>query len=59
MREYYKYNIYKVMILKEENNVWTLKTINKDGSEDVEEILPCAAHMLLEHGDWKEKRLDW
>lgn len=58
MKEYYKYNIYKVMILKEENNVWTLKTINKDGSEDVEEILPCAAHMLLEHGVWKEKRLD-
>lgn len=58
MKEYYKYNIYKVMILKEENNVWTLKTINKDGTEDIQELLPCSAHMMLEYGDWKEKRLD-
>lgn len=59
MREYYKMSVHKVVLLKEGEHVWTLKTINKDGSEDVEEILPCAAHMLLEHGDWKEKRLDW
>lgn len=58
MKEYYKYNIYKVMILKEENNVWTLKTINKDGTEDVQELLPCSARLLLEFGEWKEKVLD-
>ena len=59
MKEYYKMSVHKVVLLKEGEHVWTLKTINKDGSEDIEEILPCAAHMLLGHGDWNEKRLDW
>ena len=58
MREYYKMSVHKVVLLKEGEEVWTLKTINKDGSEDVEEIQPYAAHMMLEFGDWKEKRLD-
>ena len=58
MKEYYKMSVHKVVLLKEGKDIWTLKTINKDGSEDVEEILPCAAHMLLENGDWKENRLD-
>ena len=58
MKEYYKMSVHKVVLLKEGKDVWTLKTINKDGSADVEEILPCAAHMMLEFGDWKEKCLD-
>ena len=58
MREYYKMSVPKVVLLKEGKDVWTLKTINKDGSEDIQEILPCAAKLMLEYGDWKEKRLD-
>ena len=58
MREYYKLNIHKVVLLKEGEHLWTLKTINKDGTEDTQEILPCAAKMMLKYGDWKEKRLD-
>ena len=59
MKEYYKMSVHKVVLLKEGKDVWTLKTINKDGSEDNQEILPCAAKLMLEYGDWKEKRLDW
>ena len=38
MREYYKMSVHKVVLLKEGERLWTLKTINKDGSESVEEI---------------------
>lgn len=59
MKEYYKYNINKVMILKEGESLWTLKTINKDGTEDVHEILPYLAKTtLMLDGGWKEKVLD-
>ena len=58
MKEYYKMSVHKVVLLKEGKDVWTLKTINKDGSEDIQEILPCAAKLMLEYSDWKEKRLD-
>ena len=51
-------SVHKVVLLNEGKDVWTLKTINKDGSEDIQEILPCAAKLMLEYGDWKEKRLD-
>ena len=59
MREYYKMSVHKVVLLKEGKDVWTLKTINKDGSESVEEILPYAAYIMLELGGWTEKRLGW
>ena len=59
MKEYYKMSVHIVVLLKEGKDIWTLKTINKDGSEDIQAILPCAAKLMLEYGDWKEKRLDW
>ena len=58
MKEYYKMSVHKVVLLKEGKDIWTLKTINKDGTEDVQELLPCSARLLLEFGGWKEKVLD-